>query len=124
MSGCISLITITNHHHSSLITHHLFGGCVTTDATNSAPDAKLGIPWMRILDAAGPFLGLGLVLAVFGILQPDRFATPENARNVVTQAAGVAVCALGATVVVIAGGIDLSVGSIISVTCVASALLL
>ena len=62
------------------------------------------------------------MLAVFGILKPDTFATPENARNVVTQATVVAVCALGATVVVIAGGIDLSVGSIISVTCVATAL--
>lgn len=95
---------------------------MTIEATNSAPDAKRR--WLRILDAAGPFLGLGLVLAVFGILQPDKFATPENARNVVTQAAGVAVCALGATVVAISGGIDLSVGSIISVTCVVTALLL
>lgn len=64
----------------------------------------------------GPFLALGVVVAFFGIsdtLQADggRFLTPENMRAISVQTATVAVAALGMTVIVIAGGIDLSAGT-------------
>src|SRR5215470_4158961 len=66
--------------------------------------------------AVGPFLALVLVVGVFTIadnLQADggRFATLRNAQNILVQSATVAVAALGMTMIIIAGGIDLSAGT-------------
>jgi ribose/xylose/arabinose/galactoside ABC-type transport system permease subunit len=77
-----------------------------------------------VLRAAGPFLGLAVILGIFTLLEPAKFANTANARTIITQSSVVAVCALGATLVIISGGIDLSVGSIVGVVAVATALLL
>lgn len=52
--------------------------------------------------------GLSLVLA-FGA---ERFATPDNLKEVVSRTSDVAVMAVGQTAVILTGGIDLSVGSV------------
>lgn len=72
--------------------------------------------WSLLLNTLGPFLALGLVIAFFGIadsLQADggRFLSQPNLRAISVQTATVAVAALGMTVIVIAGGIDLSAGT-------------
>ncbi len=64
----------------------------------------------------GPFLALVLVVGIFTVadnLQTDggRFATLKNAQNVLVQSATVAVAALGMTMIIISGGIDLSAGT-------------
>jgi ribose transport system permease protein len=46
-------------------------------------------------------------------LATDTFATPQNLFNVTRNFAFVAIVALGMTVVIISGGIDLSVGSVL-----------
>jgi ribose transport system permease protein len=63
------------------------------------------------------------VLIIFAILflvnaiwQPGVFLQPENLRNIVNQNAAVGITALGMTLVIISGGIDLSVGSIMALT--------
>ncbi|MFO1151680.1 MAG: ABC transporter permease [Alsobacter sp.] len=56
---------------------------------------------------------LGLV-CVTGAVLTDRFATLANLANVVEQAAALGFVSLGQTVVVLAGGIDLSVGALVS----------
>ena len=43
----------------------------------------------------------------------DTFATPQNLFNVTRNFAFVGIMALGMTVVIISGGIDLSVGSVL-----------
>lgn len=67
----------------------------------------------------GPFLALGLVVLFFGVadhLNPNGggFLTGRNARAISVQTATVAVAALGMTVVIISGGIDLSAGTALS----------
>jgi ribose transport system permease protein len=57
-----------------------------------------------------------LVLLFAGAYVSDRFATLPNLLNVHQQATGLAMVALGQTVAILTGGIDLSVGSLISVT--------
>lgn len=52
------------------------------------------------------------------------FLLPENIRNVANQAAVIAVIAIGMTMVIISGGIDLSVGSIIALSAVVTAWLI
>lgn len=67
----------------------------------------------------GPFLALAVVFLFFGIsdelLSEDgRFLTWRNVRTISVQTATVAVAALGMTVIIIAGGIDLSAGTAVA----------
>ena len=77
-----------------------------------------------LLDRAGTFFGLVLVAVVFGILVGGQFFAPGNIELMARQAAIVCMAALGMTVVIATGGIDLSVGSIISLSTVVIAMAL
>ncbi|MGZ8848140.1 MAG: ABC transporter permease [Pyrinomonadaceae bacterium] len=76
------------------------------------------------LNRLGPLLGLLLVIAIFAILigNPERYLSPKNFRIVLSQTVIVAIGAIGMTIVIISGGIDLSVGSAIALTGVIAAL--
>lgn len=69
-----------------------------------------------LTDMIGPLLALAVVVALFGVLDQwkhgDRshFFSLSNLQLVSVQTAGVAVAALGMTIIIIAGGIDLSAG--------------
>lgn len=82
--------------------------------------------FMRWLRGLGPFLGLALVIAVFAIISgnPARFLSPVNLRIVMAQTVIVAVGAIGMTVIIISAGIDLSVGSVVALSGVVSAIAL
>ncbi len=73
---------------------------------------------------SGVLLGLLLVALVFGVLIGPQFFRPANLELMARQTVIVCVAALGMTMVIISGGIDLSVGSIVSVSTVVTALLL
>jgi ribose/xylose/arabinose/galactoside ABC-type transport system permease subunit len=77
-----------------------------------------------LLDRAGTFIGLMLVATIFGVLVGRQFFAPANVELMARQAAIVSMAALGMTVVIAAGGIDLSVGSMIALTTVVIALML
>ena len=74
----------------------------------------------------GPLLGLIGVTLLFALLTgaPDRYLSAANLRVVLTQTVIVAIGALGMTMIVISGGIDLSVGSIIALASVITAVAL
>ena len=76
------------------------------------------------LNRLGPVLGLLLVILVFSILMdtPARFLSPNNLRIVLSQTVIVAIGAIGMTMIIISGGIDLAVGSTIALTGVVTAL--
>lgn len=68
----------------------------------------------------------GLLLVVFAVmcLVSESFRSLYNITNLITQGVPLACVALGQTLVIISGGIDMSVGSTISVcTCVAAKLM-
>jgi ribose/xylose/arabinose/galactoside ABC-type transport system permease subunit len=75
-----------------------------------------------LVDRGGTFIGLIVVAIVFGLLVGGRFYAPDNLELMARQAAIVCVAAIGMTIVIAAGGIDLSVGSIIALTTVAIAI--
>jgi len=77
-----------------------------------------------LLDRAGTTVGLVAVTLLFGILVGPQFFAPANLELVARQTAIVGMAALGMTVVIAAGGIDLSVGSVIALSTVVIALLL
>ena len=78
----------------------------------------------ELLSRGGPFLGLALVLGLFGVLVGPQFFRPANLDLIARQTAIVGTAALGMTLVIAAAGIDLSVGSIVSMSTVVIALLL
>lgn len=58
------------------------------------------------------FLGLIVIFIVFSIAKPDVFPTPNNiVNNILFSAVVIGLLSLGATLVIITGGIDLSVGT-------------
>ena len=59
-------------------------------------------------------VGLLLALLVIGALVSPRFRGLSNLQNVFEQSAGLALVSLGQSLVILTGGIDLSVGSLIS----------
>lgn len=61
----------------------------------------------------GPLIALIIVIIIVG-LTTDRFFTPGNLRNLMLQVSIVSLVAIGSTLVIITGGIDLSPGSAIA----------
>lgn len=80
-----------------------------SDAAEESPARR---PQVRDIDlrAVAPFAALA-VLMVFGALVNPNFLGLDNLTNVVTRSAFIAVIAVGATFVISAGGLDLSVGA-------------
>jgi len=90
--------------------------------TTSARPGLLNL-WLARL---GPFIGLILVIAMFALLteSPARYLSPFNLRIVLAQTVIVALGAIGMTMIIISRGIDLSVGSVIALSSVVTALML
>lgn len=67
-----------------------------------------------LLARLGPAIGLIAVWLIFAVLEGRDFMSWSNQRLMLLQTAVVATAAVGATFVIISGGIDLSVGSAIA----------
>src|SRR6266850_5282133 len=80
----------------------------------------------RLLNILGPFLGLLLVVGLFSLSPTLRpvFLTADNFKIILTQTVIVAIGTLGMTVIIVSGGIDLSVGSVVALTSVVGAVTL
>jgi ribose transport system permease protein len=76
-----------------------------------------GMKWLTELTMLPVLLLLILAFAAFA----PNILSPQNISNVLSQSAVVAVAAIGATFVILTGGIDLSTGSVISASGVAAA---
>ena len=70
------------------------------------------------LSRFAPVLGLVAVYGLFVLIGPDSFGSGRTFETIARQTAIVGTAALGMTLVIIAGGIDLSVGSIIALATV------
>jgi ribose/xylose/arabinose/galactoside ABC-type transport system permease subunit len=86
--------------------------------TASWKRVALRAPWL------GPLLALVAVYLLFLGLSPDTFGRATNLITMARQTAVVGVAASGMTMVVMLGGIDLSVGSAVALTTVVVASLL
>ncbi len=77
----------------------------------------------KALNILGPFIGLLFVIAIFALLPEvrDRFLRVGNFKSVATQSVIVALGALGMTLIIISGGIDLSAASNIALASVITA---
>src|SRR5215212_9498997 len=86
----------------------------------------------RAASSLGPFLGLLAVVLLFAYAtgdlgrlsrgEPLTFLSQGNFRNILNQSAIVGVVSVGMTLVIVGGGIDLSVGSMVALSAVTVAL--
>jgi inositol transport system permease protein len=89
-------------------------------------DLETPIKSQRNINAAdfvsrfGPLIFLAVLMAVFTILQP-RFLSADNLFNVMRQISITGLIAIGMTFVILTGGIDLSVGSLLALAGIAAA---
>src|ERR1700691_2707626 len=92
--------------------------------TNSSTATRFNL--FHALNIIGPFFGLLLVLGLFSLsseVRPFLF-TGGNFKLILIQTVIVALGALGMTMIIVSGGIDLSVGSVVAFTSVLGATLL
>lgn len=84
--------------------------------TASAPEtaAKPARGFRIDLKTAGPLLALAL-LVLLGVTLNENFLTYNNLTNVLARSSFIGIIAIGATFVITAGGLDLSVGSMAAV---------
>jgi ribose transport system permease protein len=93
---------------------------LATDAVPSRP------PLSRWLVRLAPLIGLLLVIGVFALMSdaPEQYLSIRNLRIVFAQTVIVALGAIGMTMIIVSGGIDLSFGSVVALTGVVTAVLL
>jgi len=68
----------------------------------------------RLIRQLLPFASLLLIFIALSLLAPDRFLTVDNQLNVLRRSSVNAIIAVGMTAIIISGGIDLSVGSMMA----------
>src|SRR5258707_837664 len=81
-------------------------------APTEAVQSGRALRFAHRLYALGPLVGL-ILLCIVGTLLNRDFATLDNLMNVLTRTSFIGIIAVGMTFVIISGGIDLSVGSLI-----------
>lgn len=89
---------------------------ITPDSTGASASA--------LARSLTPLVGLLVVVLFFLAVPPHHAVTLEQVRTIGVHAVIVGVAALGATIVIAAGGLDLSVGSMIALTGVTASLVL
>jgi ribose transport system permease protein len=95
----------------------------TNGAAAAVPTSRRRFTLNVGLRDAGTLLGLLAIVVVFAVLSPN-FLSERNLLNILQQSSINACVALGMTLVIITGGIDLSVGPTAAIAAVAAAVLM
>jgi ribose transport system permease protein len=83
--------------------------------TGTATESRSGRAFAFVRGATGPLIGL-VLLCVFLSFSTDTFLSMRNFLNVMDQITVLGVMAVGMTLVILIGGIDLSVGSVLALS--------
>lgn len=97
-----------------------------TDSTQRIGDASIRIANRRerlaaTLQRGGAVLVLAVVVIVASIIFGSRFASVDNFLNILEASSFLGLIAVGMTFIIIGGGIDLSVGSLLALAAVLTA---
>lgn len=92
----------------------------TIVSTGVDPAAAATLPprrpaWQRMISTSPFYMGCVLLalIIVFSILRPDSFPTIANVRNITLDVAMLQIMAVGMTFVMVGGGFDISIGSVL-----------
>jgi ribose/xylose/arabinose/galactoside ABC-type transport system permease subunit len=77
--------------------------------------------WRKFFSQYGILIILLALVVGFSILKPNSFPTPTNLFNIARQASISGLVAIGMTFVILTGGIDLSVGSMLALSGIVAA---
>ena len=83
---------------------------------DAAAQKKRGISFKFDLQAYTLIIALVLIAVIFGFFTGGEFLSSRNISNLFTQMSVIAVLAIGMTLIIVAGHIDLSVGSLVGLT--------
>jgi ribose transport system permease protein len=97
---------------------------MTDAALSSAQDAGSGFFTTATLQKAVAFVVLVLLLLFFSIMRPDTFAAWNNMVSIMQATAVNGVLGVAVTFVIITAGIDLAVGTMMTLTAVVAGLVL
>lgn len=86
--------------------------------------ARPKLNWQSVLQKLGPLVGFLFVFGLFAAMRPAQFLRTGNLLLMLEETAVVGTAALGMTMIIISGGIDLTPGSVIALCTVATGLLL
>ena len=88
---------------------------MTADISQVRPASR---GWLNRIGVQNVSLLIALVvlLAIFGALRPDVFFTPRNLINIGLAVTILGILAMAQTVVIVSGGLDISVGSIVGLS--------
>ncbi|MEU7894496.1 multiple monosaccharide ABC transporter permease [Nonomuraea sp. NPDC049152] len=93
--------------------------------TEVRPETKQKVAGLSLnLRAGGIYVAFALIVALFSVLTDGALLTPQNISNIIVQNSYVLILAIGMILIIIAGHIDLSVGSVVAVTGALSAVLM
>jgi ribose transport system permease protein len=81
------------------------------EVAEERPESRL----KRVFSAQGTqiVLVLAVIVVIFALAAPTKFLTPFNIRTVIQDTSILAVLGVGMTFIIVTGGIDLSVGSVL-----------
>jgi putative multiple sugar transport system permease protein len=101
---------------------------VTVDetVTGTPPATVRPVSWLPSVNLrqSGIYIAFALIVALFAVLTHGQLLTPQNISNIVVQNSYILILAIGMILVIIAGHIDLSAGSVVAVTGAISAVLM
>ena len=80
------------------------------------PPVKAGAGWLKFDARAYTMIGALLSIWLLFTLLNERFLTPTNLSNLFLQMSVTSILAIGMVLVIVAGHIDLSIGSIVGFT--------
>nr|WP_296064015.1 multiple monosaccharide ABC transporter permease [uncultured Actinoplanes sp.] len=99
---------------------------LAVDATPATPDtgAGGGRRFSVNLRQSGIYIAFALIVLLFSILTGGDMLAPQNISNIIVQNSYILILAIGMILVIIAGHIDLSVGSIVAASGAVAAVLM
>lgn len=84
-----------------------------SSVTTAVPPAKKSFDYVRFLEKYGVLLVLVVLVLIFATQNP-RFLSVRNVTNILTEVSIYGIMAVGMTYVILTGGVDLAVGSLLA----------
>ena len=86
-----------------------------TKPSPPSPAAQPGVSWAsKLIGVQGPLIGLVVLCIFFSFSTSGAFFSVRNGLNILDQVTVLGILSLGMTAVIISGGTDLSVGSVLA----------